>query len=135
MEPESILSAPSSPPNPPAFSIEKLYEAVRPLNHSVEALLRSCKILGFDDDNESLVIEAFYSFHRERLNSPTNKKIVETALEKILGRAVAIKVTLSKQKPASKEDLSDKNIEPIKGVVPPDKIKEAWEVLDGKAPL
>jgi len=135
VEPESILSAPSSPPNPPAFSIEKLYEAVRPLNHSVEALLRSCKILGFDDDNESLVIEAFYSFHRERLNSPTNKKIVETALEKILGRAVAIKVTLSKQKPASKEDLSDKNIEPIKGVVPPDKIKEAWEVLDGKAPL
>ena len=91
--------------------------------------------MGFDDDNESLVIEAFYSFHRERLNSPTNKKIVETALEKILGRAVAIKVTLSKQKPASKEDLSDKNIEPIKGVVPPDKIKEAWEVLDGKAPL
>jgi DNA polymerase III subunit gamma/tau len=119
------------------FSIEKLYEAVRPQNHSVEALLRSCRILGFDEE-DNFVIEAYYSFHKERLNSPTNKKIVENALEKILGKSVPLKVVLSEKNPKPKEDLSDKNIlatgeSPQK--IPENKIKDAWEVLDGKVPV
>jgi len=136
-----VFNPPNTPnkPNRPIsidFSIEKLYEAVRPLNHSVEALLKSCRILGFNENKDTLKIEAFYSFHKERLSSATNRKIVEDALDKIMGKPIAISVTLAPKKELPKEDLSDKNVESLeKGPKKQENIKEAWEVLDGNAPL
>jgi len=112
------------------FTKEALYEAVRPRNHSVEALLRSCKIVGIDKDR--LIVEAFYSFHKERLSVPSSRRIVEDAASEILGRPVLLAVVLGKKLPVEK-DLSDKNIEPEQSEST--KAKEAWEVFDGEVPV
>ena len=107
---------------------EELLSAVRPYNHSVEALLRSCRMVSFDGD--LLHIEAFYSFHKERLESPKNRETVESTLEKLLGKAVRLKCTLGKKLPV-KEDLTDKNIsEPQKEAVE-EVAKNVLEVFDG----
>ncbi|HLD96293.1 MAG TPA: DNA polymerase III subunit gamma/tau [Patescibacteria group bacterium] len=68
-----------------------LMMAVKPLNHSVEAFLRSAtgELRG-----KNLTISAFYPFHKERLDDPRNRKILETAVQEVYGKGIKIKVEL-----------------------------------------
>jgi DNA polymerase III gamma/tau subunit len=68
-----------------------LMMAVKPLNHSVEAFLRSAtgELRG-----KNLIISAFYPFHKERLEDPRNRKILETAVQGVYGKGIKIKVEL-----------------------------------------
>ena len=106
---------------------EGLLKSVRPYNHSVEALLRSCRMMSCD--NDCLQIEVFYSFHKERLETPKNKLVLEKVLNEMLGRPVRVKCVLGKRE--IKEDLSDKNVDEI----PKEEVKEVaktvLEVFDG----
>ena len=68
-----------------------LMMAVKPLNHSVEAFLRSAT---GELKGKNLTISAFYPCHKERLEDPRNRKILETAVQGVYGKGIKIKVEL-----------------------------------------
>ncbi len=61
----------------------ELLEAVKPKNHSVQALLRSSKPK--EVNGEQIVIEVWYPFHFDKLNSHPHRQIVEEALVTVFG--------------------------------------------------
>ena len=63
--------------------------AVKPFNHSVEAVLRSCT---GELKGKTLVIKPFYLFHKERLEEPKNLKILAEAAKKVYGKGIKVEV-------------------------------------------
>ena len=66
-----------------------LMSAVKPFNHSVEAVLRSCT---GELKGKTLVIKPFYLFHKERLEEPKNLKILAEAAKKVYGKGIKVEV-------------------------------------------
>jgi len=62
---------------------QDVLKAVRPYNHSVEALLRSTKPINYDGD--TLLLEVFYKFHKDKLESEKCRQIVEIAVGEVFG--------------------------------------------------
>jgi len=98
-----ILNTPPPAVSPPKLGGEKLEDvllhwpevmaAVKPKNHSVEALLRSTRPVDFD--GRDLVLEAFYEFHKKQLESERCRVIVEQAVGEVLGAAgIVLKLQL-----------------------------------------
>jgi len=69
---------------------------VKPLNHSVEALLRATRPVQLD--GTFLVIEVFYRFHKEQLEMEKCRRIVEEVAEKVIGAPVKLKCILGEKK-------------------------------------
>jgi hypothetical protein len=67
--------------------------AVKPFNHSVEAFLRAARPKKMT--KEGLIIEVFYKFHKEKLEEPKNRKIVEIGLDKVFGGLLNFNCVLS----------------------------------------
>lgn len=85
--------------------------AVRPHNHSLEALLRATKPAGFD--GKCLVLEVFYKFHKERLEEERYRVMVEEVICKVLNQPITIKYYLGQKN--SQADII-KNAEEVFGV-------------------
>ncbi|MBI3103422.1 DNA polymerase III subunit gamma/tau [Candidatus Daviesbacteria bacterium] len=109
----SILKEPSSTIHHPPSNddIQKLkekwtfvLETIRPVNFSLEALLRSVSITHCTDT--TLIMEVPYSFHQRILESPKNREILEGILSEILGRQIRISVSLG-ARPQRIEDLAN----------------------------
>ena len=66
---------------------------MRPHNHSLEALLRSCAPSGFEGNY--LVLNVFYQFHKDRLEVDRYKKLVEEVISKELNQKVKIRYSLT----------------------------------------
>ncbi|TSC53914.1 MAG: DNA polymerase III subunit gamma/tau [Microgenomates group bacterium LiPW_16] len=75
---------------------EEILAAVKPQNHSVAGLLRSCRPISFDGKN--LAIEAFYKFHFERLSEPKVKDLLEKVLQNLFAKKIKISPALSGEK-------------------------------------
>lgn len=108
---------------------------VMKFNNSIQALLKACTPV--DVKGNSIVLEAVYAFHKERLESPKNRKIVETVLADIFGPSTSIKCKLSKERPKKRKfgetgNLTDRNIEIPAGV--PENAALV-EIFDGGLPL
>lgn len=71
---------------------EKVLRTVKPLNHSVEALLRSAQPK--EINGNQFMIEVFYQFHKGKLESKSYKDLVEKTLEKVFGRSLKVCYTL-----------------------------------------
>ncbi len=71
---------------------QKILSTVRPQNHSIEALLRSCRPVGCD--NQHLILEVFYKFHKEQLEIHARREIIEKTASQVLGRPVRLKLVL-----------------------------------------
>lgn len=88
-----VLNTPSPAVSPPKLGGDKLEDViahwaevmakVKPMNHSVEALLRSTRPVDFD--GRDLVLEAFYEFHKKQLETERCRVIVEQAVGEVLG--------------------------------------------------
>jgi len=116
---KNSLKNPSSPPLPPSSSnngelkdVKKKWSAilagVKPLNHSVQALMRSCRPVSFD--GKTLTLAVFYKFHKERLEAAKCRQIIEDVTSQILAKPVRMVCVLAKKekstaKPSSKEDI------------------------------
>lgn len=88
--------------------VERWQEVVKTAvlyNHSVSALLKATRPVGIKDGR--VVLEVFYAFHKERLESPKNRKIVEKVLEDVFENSIGITCVLGDVK--SKE-LTDYNV-------------------------
>jgi len=72
--------------------MENLINKTKPYDHSVAALLRSCKIISFG--KKITTIEAGYRFHKERLEEKKTKDVIEEVLKELTGNSVEIKVVL-----------------------------------------
>jgi len=76
---------------------------VKPLNHSVQALLRACQPINFD--GKTLTLKVFYKFHKERLEEAKSRQIVETVTSQVLGMPVHLACVLGEKE--KKEDIID----------------------------
>lgn len=85
----------------------EVMKLVRPKNHSVEALLRSTRPVGFD--GEKLELEVFYKFHKDKLETEKCRAIVETAVAELFSvRAVKLYLRLGEgQKKKTEEVTAD----------------------------
>jgi len=79
---------------------QELLRTIKPMNHSVAAFLRAARPKEVNKD--TLVLEVFYSFHKDRLEEDRNRRIVENGLDKICGGKLKMKCVLGKQ-PAVKK--------------------------------
>src|SRR5579875_329339 len=81
-------------------------------NRSVQALLRAARPVGVE---EGCVVLGFpYEFHRERIEDPKNRVVVEEAIARVLGRPVRVRCTLvSREVLAARDPLQRALEDPI----------------------
>lgn len=79
----------------------RILAEIRPLNRTAEALLRSCAPVRIEGDN-ILVIGAEHNFHKERLEEPRCKQVLETVVSQVLGYQCRVRcVIISKEQAAN----------------------------------
>ncbi|MGH2612008.1 MAG: hypothetical protein ACRDFB_03035, partial [Rhabdochlamydiaceae bacterium] len=61
-------------------------------NHTIAGVLRSCKIASFD--RKSLVIEAAYQFHKDKLGDGKNMTALEQLCKTLLGNPISVTIIL-----------------------------------------
>jgi DNA polymerase-3 subunit gamma/tau len=71
----------------------EILERVKPLNHSVQAFLKACRPLAID--GSFLMLEVFYKFHKDQLESEKCRRIFEKAASEVLGVPIKLKCSLS----------------------------------------
>ena len=82
---------------------QEILRVVRPFNHSVEALLRSTRPIAYDGKN--LLLEVFYQFHKDKLETDKCRQIVENGISLVLNHpGVILKLQLG--------HLEKKSLEP-----------------------
>lgn len=62
---------------------KEILSRIKPINASVEALLRAARPIGFD--GKSLTLGVFYKFHKERLEDVSHRRVVEAIAGEVLG--------------------------------------------------
>lgn len=111
-------------------------KASKKYNNSVSALLKSCKLISIE--GKTIMLEVFYSFHKERIETPKNRTIVEQSVEEVFGFLPIISCSLSKEKPQSKGlketgELTDYNVAvPVQSDVSDGSL---LDVFDGGLPI
>ncbi|MFH1561049.1 MAG: DNA polymerase III subunit gamma/tau [Patescibacteria group bacterium] len=73
----------------------ELLNVLKPMNHSVSALLRAARPKKVDRD--TLVIEVFYSFHKEKLDENRNRQIIEDGLLKLCQSPLRVRCVLGEK--------------------------------------
>ncbi|MDO8429266.1 MAG: DNA polymerase III subunit gamma/tau [Candidatus Daviesbacteria bacterium] len=86
---------------------EYILETVKQFNFSLEALLRSVKIVECGDRN--VVLEVPYSFHQRILETPKSRDPLEAILSEILGRSIRVSTILGKSQ-LKREELANVEI-------------------------
>ncbi len=79
-------------------------ETIRPYNFSLEALLRSVKIL--DCSSGVVMLEVPYSFHQRILESPKSRDLLESVLSEVLSETVRVSCVLG-NRPQRLEDIAN----------------------------
>ena len=112
----------------------KFVKDSKDLNHSLTALLTLCKPVSVE--GKSLIVEVFYPFHKERIESARTRKLLEGLSESVFGESLNFKCVLSKEKPkklkkSELEALTDLN------VVVPSNVdgKSILDAFDGGLPI
>ena len=107
-------------------------------NHSIRALLKVAEVTVID--GTALLLEVPFAFHKDRLESPRNLKIVETVLKEVFGLPLTISCIVKAGRKASKNrdsgDLTDFNVM-VPSMQNSDEIaldNSLLEVLDGGLP-
>jgi len=73
----------------------ELMKRVKPLNHSIAALLRSCE--PGEARGRELIIRAFYPFHKEKLEAPKSRAILEEVAKEVYGKKLAVRVKIAQR--------------------------------------
>lgn len=72
---------------------KRVLASVRPLNASIEALLRAATPISYD--GKTLTLGVFYRFHKERLEDGHHRRILEEVVGKILNAPTKVVCTLT----------------------------------------
>lgn len=105
---------------------KNILSGVKPVNASIEGLLRSSKPVHYD--GKTLTLGVYYAFHKERLEDVRHRKILEEVLAKVLNTPTRIHCTLID--PPPKKVVDTAKFEPVltEGK-DPDIIKAAKEIF------
>ena len=93
----------------------KVLAAASPKNKSVEALLRSAKPISFDGN--TLTIGVFYSFHKERLEAPTYRILMDEIVSNVFGKNIKVVCVITK--PPVDQIIETKSAEGVVLAEPP----------------
>jgi len=86
-----------------------IMKLVRPKNHSVEALLRSTRPIEFD--GERLILEVFYKFHKDKLETDKCRQIVEMAVAEAFSvDTIKLNLKLGQGQKKGKEEVTAANV-------------------------
>jgi hypothetical protein len=107
------------------------------INNTVHGLLRNSNPITLEGN--TLVLEVYYSFHKERLESIKNRKIVEDVLSDVYSNKIKIRCDVSSSKPEKLKKyetgvLTDYNVVPS-SIEKEFKRDAVIEMLDGGLPI
>jgi DNA polymerase-3 subunit gamma/tau len=88
---------------------KRILSAVRPINTSIEALLRAAKPIEYD--GQTLTLGVFYRFHKERLEEGMHRRILEDVVATVMG--VPVKVACILTEPPVKNPVEEKRQEVV----------------------
>lgn len=99
---------------------------VKPINASVEALLRAARPVAYD--GKVLTLGVYYKFHKERLEDTTHRRVLEDVIGRVLNAPTKVVCTLTE--PAPRKVVEEAKVEPVltEGN-DPDIIKVAEEIF------
>jgi DNA polymerase-3 subunit gamma/tau len=60
------------------------------------ALLKNARVLSIDDNEAIVEVPKNYLFHKERLEKPEEKRIIDGCLEEVTGKKIHLKIIVSK---------------------------------------
>ncbi|OGM02029.1 DNA polymerase III, subunit gamma and tau [Candidatus Woesebacteria bacterium GWA1_41_8] len=72
---------------------KRILAAVRPINTSIEALLRAARPMRFD--GHTLTLGVFYRFHKERLEEGSHRRILEDVIATVMGGPIRVTCLLT----------------------------------------
>jgi len=111
LEPVAIAPLPTSESvfgNVPVYGIDEIrrkwpevFEQVQACNASLPLFLQACEVNSGGDDHVELAFE--YDLYVQTVNKEKNRRLVESILERVLGRSVKIRAVLAKAK--QKDDV------------------------------
>ncbi len=128
-----VQVAVTAPPGSPLADIQSnwpaILEHVKAISRSVEAFLKECRPVEMEAD--LLTLGFFYPFHRESVENPKNRMIVEGALAQVVGHPVRIRCSLTPKDgrlvaaaPPTQERLRAVEADPV--------VRAAEEIFDAK---
>ena len=79
-------------------------ETVRPVNYSLEAMLRSINVR--ECSLTDVYLEVPYAFHQRIIESPKNKDLLESIFSDILGKKMRVTTVLG-DRPNRKDDIAN----------------------------
>ncbi|HJY98210.1 MAG TPA: DNA polymerase III subunit gamma/tau [Patescibacteria group bacterium] len=82
---------------------------VKPVNASVEALLRAARPIGYD--GKILTLGVFYKFHKERLEDVQHRRVLESIVGEVLKSPTRVVCTLVE--PPPKKIVEEAKVEPV----------------------
>lgn len=113
---------------------KKFVEKSKDINHSLTALLRSSTPVSVEEN--FIILEVFYPFHKERLESPRHRQLLEDLSKMVYGCSFGVRCVLSDKKPPKRlmkgesGILTDLNVSPIS--IDKESVLEAF---DGGLPI
>lgn len=104
----------------------QIMKEVKPLNHSIEALLRSARPA--HTKGQWLTIEVFYTFHKEQLEQERHRKIVEGVIGEVMNVPVKVTYVLGKRASTAEKKVSTK-VQNVTGMVDDEELARAAEEI------
>ncbi len=74
----------------------KVMVEVQAEKKTIWACLNGARVLNIDDNEAVVELPSNYRIHKERLEKPEEKRIIEGCLEKVTGKKIQVKFTISK---------------------------------------
>ena len=134
----AVLDKKASPDTSCAETWNKAMLELQTKKKTTWALLKNARVLSIDGNDAIVEIPKNYLVHKERLEKPEEKRIINSCLEKITGRKISVKIIVSKNgfqatdnkssshgvvQEGKKKKLDDVKNEPM--------VKKAIEFFDG----
>ncbi|HJO55958.1 MAG TPA: DNA polymerase III subunit gamma/tau, partial [Candidatus Scalindua sp.] len=91
-----VLDKKASPDSNLADTWNKAMIELQTKKKATWALLKNARVLSIDDNDVIVEVPKNYLVHKERLEKPEEKRIIDGCLEKVTGRKINVKIIVSK---------------------------------------
>jgi hypothetical protein len=108
---------------------DKIMAEIQDKKKSVWVLLRDAELLNFADNEVVLEFPGNYLIHKERLEKPEEKRIIEACIEKVTGKKIPVRLTISKNGRRMMERNKDERTE--SDIINDPIVKRTREIFDG----
>jgi len=92
----AVLDKKASPDIGLADTWNKVMIELQTKKKTTWALLKNARVLSIDDNEAIVEVPKNYLFHKERLEKPEEKRIIDGCLEEVTGKKIRLKIIVSK---------------------------------------